>query len=169
MSERIDREEGYGMFIGSMDSLEKSRVDYPEQIQKALAYLQSRDFTQMKDGRYPIDGDRCVANLQRYMTRSHEDCRPETHRKYVDIQYVVEGEEYMGWCPLSPDLRITSEYDAQRDVTFYESLVPDSSVVLSPGRFAVLYPEDVHCPQCAVEDVPGQVTKVVVKVAVDSL
>jgi YhcH/YjgK/YiaL family protein len=76
----------------------------------------------------------------------------------------------MGWCPLSPDLEEEAPYDAERDVTFYKALVPDSSIVLSPGCFAVLYPEDVHRPQASVvEDAPGKVTKVVVKVAIDSL
>ena len=75
----------------------------------------------------------------------------------------------MGWCPFSPDLQVTVPYNADQDVAFYASLVPDSNIVLSPGRFAVLYPEDVHRPQGAVDNVPGPVTKVVVKVAVDSL
>ena len=157
------------MFIGSIDVLEDSLVDYPELIRKALCYLRDHDLTQIEDGSYPIEGDKCVAKVQRYTTRPHFDCRPETHEKYVDIQYVVEGEEYLGWCPLSPDLQITEAYDAEKDITFYASLVPDSSIVLSPGRFAVLYPEDVHRPQGAVDDLPAPVTKVVVKVAVDSL
>ena len=157
------------MFIGSIDALEESRVNYPPLIQKALLYLRDHDFTQIKDGSYPIDGDKCVAKVQRYTTRPHLECRPETHQKFVDIQYVVVGEEYMGWCPFSPDLQVTAPYNADQDVAFYASLVPDSNIVLSPGRFAVLYPEDVHRPQGAVENMPGPVTKVVVKVAVDSL
>ena len=155
------------MFIGSIDSLDNGHADYPKIVQKALEYLRSHDFTKLEGGRYPIDGDKCVANLQRYTTRVLEECRPETHKKYVDIQYVVEGEEYMGWCPFSPDLKVTAPYDAEKDITFYEELVPDSNIVLTPGRFAVIYPEDVHRPQGAVEGEPGPVTKVVVKISVD--
>lgn len=157
------------MFIGSIGSLDNGHADYPKIVQKALEYLRSHDFTKLEDGRYPIDGDKCVANLQRYTTRVLEECRPETHKKYVDIQYVVEGEEYMGWCPFSPDLKVTAPYDAEKDITFYEELVPDSNIVLTPGRFAVIYPEDVHRPQGAVEGEPGPVTKVVVKISVDCL
>lgn len=158
------------MIIGSMDTLDENHVDYPAIIQKALDYLREHDFTQMADGKYPIAGDKCFANVQRYTTRPEKDCKPETHRKFVDIQFIAEGEEFMGWCPLSPDLEEEAPYDAERDVTFYKALVPDSSIVLSPGCFAVLYPEDVHRPQASVvEDVPGKVTKVVVKVAIDSL
>ena len=157
------------MIIGSIDSLDDSHVRYPAMVQKALDYLRDHDFTKLADGRYPIDGDKCVANLQRYTTRLYHECSPETHEKFVDVQFVVEGEEYMGWCPFSPDLTVKVPYDAEKDITFYESLVPDSNIVLTPGRFAVLYPEDVHRPQGAVDDMPSKVTKVVVKIAVDSL
>ncbi|MBQ1416531.1 MAG: YhcH/YjgK/YiaL family protein [Selenomonas sp.] len=157
------------MIIGSMDTLDENHVDYPEIIQKALDYLRDTDFTKVADGRYPIAGDKCFANVQRYNTRPEADCKPETHVKYVDIQYMVDGEEFMGWCPYSPDLEPLAPYDAEKDVTFYKALVPDSSIVLSPGCFAVLYPEDVHRPQAAVNDIPSPVIKVVVKVAVDSL
>ena len=60
-------------------------------------------------------------------------------------------------------------YDAARDVTFYERLVPESNLVLLPGSFAVLFPEDVHRPQVATEDGPAPVTKVVVKISTELL
>ena len=154
------------MFIGTIEAA-AAHAAYPEAIQRALSYLRSHDFTKMEDGTYPIEGEKMFAKLQRYETRLLESCRPETHQKYIDIQYVVEGEEYLGWCPFSPDLRAASDYDGEADVTFYERLVPDSNIILLPGSFAVLYPEDVHRPCCAVEGEVSAVTKVVVKVSVD--
>ncbi len=156
------------MFIGTVDTLEKTHVEYPEAILNALRYLRDHDFTQMADGAYTI-AEGIKANVQRYTTKPVAECRPEAHEKFVDIQYIVEGEEYMGWCPLSPDLQVSEAYDAQKDVGFYARLVPDSDIVLTPGAFAVLYPEDVHRPKGAVEDEPCHVTKVVVKVPVDML
>ncbi len=157
------------MFIGMIDAAESVYNTYPEAIRKALAYLRSHDFTKMEDGTYPIEGEKIFAKVQRYETRLHDSCRPETHQKYLDIQYVVEGEEYLGWCPFSPDLSVASPYDERTDVTFYERLVPESNIVLLPGSFAVLYPDDVHRPCCAVEGETAHVTKVVVKVSVDLL
>ena len=158
------------MFIGSVHHLEDGHVNYPEAIWKSLEYLRDHDFTKMADGSYDVDAaGRIKANVQRYTTRPVSECRPETHQKMVDIQYIVEGEEYMGWCPISPDLVVSEEYDEKKDVGFYAALVPDSDIVLVPGGFAVLYPEDVHRPQGAVEDAPQQVTKVVVKIPVDLL
>ncbi len=157
------------MFIGRIDTFDKGPAAYPEPIIKALEYLRTHDFTKMEDGKYPISGDECFVNLQRYETRLHEECRPESHKKYIDIQYLVEGEEYIGWCPLSPDLRVVEPYDEERDITFYNCLVPESEILLQPGSFAVLFPDDVHSPQGAVDGKPMGVTKVVVKISVDLL
>lgn len=155
------------MFIGNMDTLGQEKETYPQAVLDALNYLRSTDFTKMEDGKYVLDGERVYATLQRYVTRMAGGCRPESHRRYVDIQYVVEGEESLGWCPLSPDLKEAVPYDEEKDIVFYEKLVPESSLVLLPGSFAVIYPEDVHCPCCSINDEPSQVTKVVVKIAVE--
>ena len=141
---------------------------YPPVLQEVLEYLRSRDFRDVADGDYPIGQEGCVAKVQRYTTRPMDECRPETHVRFVDVQYLADGEEYLGWCPMSPDLVETEPYDEARDVTFYRALVPESNVALFPGSFAVLYPMDVHRPCCAIEDdccVP--VVKVVVKIPVE--
>ena len=157
------------MIIGSIDQLEMSHVHFPKVVKEALDYLKAHDFTKMEDGRYPIDGEKSFALLQRYETRPIAVCRPETHRKFIDIQYIVEGEEYLGWCAFSPDLSVTEPYDEATDVAFYDAMVPDSNILLSADGFAVLFPEDVHRPCCAVDGVSKPVTKVVVKIDVNSL
>ena len=156
------------MVVGTIDTFEQGQVTYPEAIRKALEFLRNQDFTNMQDGRYVVEGE-CYASLQRYETRPLAACRPEAHRKYVDIQYMVEGEEYVGWCPFSPDLSVAEDYNEAQDVAFYDALVPDSNILLQPVWFAVLYPEDVHRPQGAVDGVPMLVTKVVVKVPISML
>lgn len=157
------------MIVGTMEAAEQGYVEFPPILREALAFLRAHDFKKMADGHYPIRGEQCYANLDRYTTREADACFPETHQRFVDIQYLVEGEEYLGWCPLSPELSVHTPYDAARDVTFYERLVPESNLVLLPGSFAVLFPEDVHRPQVATEDGPAPVTKVVVKVSTELL
>ena len=156
------------MLIGTLDTMEKEKSAYPEPIWEALEYLRQQDFSKMEDGKYPIGTQGITANLQHYQTRPIEDCKPEAHEKYIDIQFMVEGEEALGWCPLSPDLVEAKSYDHDKDVIFYETLVPESSVILFPGSFAVLYPVDVHRPCCALDE-PESVFKVVVKVPVELL
>ena len=155
------------MFVGKMDTLAKDAENLAEAIKTSLAYLKSHDFTKMADGSYEI-AEGITANLQRYTTRPVAECRPERHERFADIQYVVEGEEDLGWCPESAELKGAIPYDAVKDILFYEKLAPASHIVLRPGFFAVLYPEDVHQPQAAVT-ASAPVTKVVVKIAMDCL
>lgn len=157
------------MVVGSIDSFEQGHVPFPQAVLEALKFLRDSDFAKMKDGQYDVGTEGSFAKVQRYETCLPGNCRPEAHQKYVDIQYVYEGEEYIGWCPFSPDLKEAEAYDAEKDVAFYSALVPDSNLLLLPGCFVILYPEDVHCPKMAVDGVPGNVTKVVVKIPVDLL
>lgn len=154
------------MFIGSIEAKEKGYGIYPQIIRDMLDYLGSHDFTQMTDGKYAIK-DGIFFTVQRYKTKNIDECAPENHKKYIDIQFMAEGEEYLGWCPFSPDLTASGEYDAEKDVTFYKELVPDSNIILLPGSFAVLYPEDVHRPCVSVDDDSAPVTKVVMKIPVE--
>ena len=167
--------EGKFMFIGSAAESRENGNIYPHVILAVLKYLAAQDFSAMPGGRHEVvlpgsDGSAGIYfNLDRYHTKAAKDCRPERHIKYVDVQYIIEGEECLGWCPLSPDLKEVTPYDPERDIVFYKELVPESSLILMKGNFAVLYPDDVHRP-CVAVDEPGEpVTKAVVKIPVTLL
>ena len=157
------------MLIGRVENIDNENISYHSVIKKVLQYLKETDFKQMTDGDYKFEEDGIIVKLQRYETRSPMLCKPETHNKYIDIQFIVEGAECVGWCPLSPDLKISEPYDSEKDVTFYEKLIPESSVILSDRHFAVLYPDDVHRPCGYVDELPAKVTKVVVKIPLKCL
>ena len=138
---------------------------YSTALIKALAFLRTQAFRNMPEGRHQIDGDKIFALLSRYTTRPQAECAPEAHRKFVDVQYVADGEEFLGWCPMSPDLVEMEPYDEARDIIFYRALIPESSILLKAGSYAVLYPEDVHRPGVSMlDEYPADVTKVVVKI-----
>ena len=48
-------------------------------------------------GKYPIDGDNIFALVSEYKTKSEAEGKLEAHRKYIDVQYVISGEELMGY------------------------------------------------------------------------
>ncbi len=138
---------------------------YSPALTKAIAFLRTQDFQKMPAGRFEIEGDEMFALLSRYTTRPQAKCIPEAHRRFVDIQYVINGEEFLGWCPLSPDLLVLEPYDPAKDVIFYRELIPESSILLKAGSYVVLYPDDVHRPGVSVlEEYPAEVTKVVLKI-----
>ena len=162
-----DTEGALTMIVGSIKDDNAAGVAFPDAIKRALDYIRGTDFSKVSDGRYEIDGKRVYATVERYTTRKENECRPESHRRYADVQFVAEGAELIGWCPLTPALKVTKPYDEEKDIVFYERLEPESYFALSEGGFAVLMPKDIHCPCCAVDNEPSPVLKVVVKVAVE--
>ena len=153
------------MMTGIIGVSKDEQKGYSAALMKALAFLRAQDFRNMPEGRHEIDGDKIFALISRYTTRPQAECAPEAHRKFVDVQYVADGEEFLGWCPMSPDLVEMEPYDEARDIIFYRALIPESSILLKAGSYAVLYPEDVHRPGVSVlDEYPADVTKVVVKI-----
>ena len=114
-------------------------------------------------GRHEIDGDAVYALVQRYHTRPVAETRLEAHRRYIDIQYLVSGQEVIHWAALADLAETTRPYDAVTDVAFFASVADMVPARLRAGQFAILFPEDAHAPCCAWGD-PAEVLKVVVKV-----
>ena len=134
-------------------------------LQKAFAFLQSRDIRSLPDGSVEIDGDRVFAIVQRYETMVADSPKLECHRKYIDVQFIVSGDEVIGWAPFER-MTITEAYDADKDICFGTVAKGTwTPVHLRAGQLAVLWPEDGHAPKLA-NGVPSQVMKIVVKVAV---
>ncbi len=130
-------------------------------LASGLQFLQDNDATKLQPGRIDLDGDRVFALVQHYNTKPKEQGVWEAHRKYIDIQYVAEGRELMGYANL--EHLQAGEYDAEKDVVLLKG--EGSYVLMKPGTFVILMPVDAHIPQVAV-DSPEPVKKVVIKVAI---
>ena len=86
----------------------------------------------------------------------------EAHRKYLDIQYIVKGQEVMGWAPLDA-CQLEGEFNDAKDVGKYSG---DFQYITIPeGICYVAFPEDAHMPGRHLE-VPNDFVKVVVKLKV---
>lgn len=64
-----------------------------------------------EEKRYPLLGDDLFAIVMGYETGGPETAELEAHRKYLDIQAVITGEEGIGWCQADA-LEIDTPYDA---------------------------------------------------------
>ena len=135
-----------------------------ERIEVALRDLAGRDIRSMENGQYPIRGEEIYLVVARYVPRSPDGAAFEAHRRYFDIQYILEGHELMGYSPLER-IRVTEEYDPETDALLGTG---DGDFVRgSPGTFFILGPKDAHMPGIASESgATDEVTKVIVKVAV---
>ena len=129
-------------------------------VYTALKFLSETDFSEMPLGRYELRGDDIFYMVQSYDTDPDKTVS-EAHKKYIDIQCIVSGEEVIGVAPIEGEKTLT-EAKPENDVWFYEC--ETQKLTLFGGYFMVLYPSDLHCPGVAVNGVPVTCRKVVVKV-----
>lgn len=126
----------------------------------AFSFLRQPGIETLAPGRHPIEGETLFAIVSREKGRTRAEARLESHRRYIDIQYVVTGTDEMGWKPTAACARPDGDYNPERDIRFYDDPV-EAWVLTPPGRFCIFFPEDAHAP--LVSD--GAIHKVVVKVA----
>jgi YhcH/YjgK/YiaL family protein len=131
-------------------------------VYDALKFLSETDFSKIELGRYELDGDNIFYMVQSYDTDPDKTIS-EAHKKYIDIQYMVEGEEIIGVADISEDKELT-EAKEENDVWFYNCKT--EPLTLSSGKYMVLYPNDLHCPGVATNGTALTCRKVVVKVKV---
>jgi biofilm protein TabA len=150
------------MLVSDLDHVDHQIAGMPG-LQKAFAFLRSANIHGLPDGRVEIDGDRVFALVQRYKTMITDAPKFECHRKYIDVQFIVSGEEVIGWTPLVW-MTITEAYDADKDICFGTVARGKwTRAYLQAGQLAVLWPEDGHAPKVA-SGTSSPVMKIVVKV-----
>lgn len=116
-------------------------------------------------GRYDLDGERCFALVQTYETVPEVQKDFESHERYIDLQYVIEGAEKMLWSQREL-LSIKTPLDKAKDVEFYSGGENACAVVVRAGEFAVFYPQEAHKPGCCVTT-PETVRKIVIKMLME--
>lgn len=116
--------------------------------------------------RVAVDGQNVYALVQAYETAPvAEVVRLEAHQHYIDIQFIVSGEEVMGWAPVT-ELLDPTPYNPEKDV--FHGHLPAAQltpVLVKAGQAAIFYPADAHAPKLAGEK-PAAVRKIVLKVRV---
>src|SRR5690348_17105224 len=110
---------------------------------KAFEFLKTQDLANLKVGRQNIDGDNVYATVQDSPTKDYDSTQWESHRKYIDLQYVIRGKEKIG--RVSPSkLTVTRPYAEARDLANYSGDGPLYEAV--PGTFFLFFPSDAHRP-----------------------
>lgn len=156
------------MIFGQLANLKQEKGALSFAVQRGLQYLQDTDLNQLSTGRHDIVGDTMFALVSEYELAPKESKQPETHEKYIDIQYVARGEELICCSFLSGNCEIEKDELAERDLVFYKQVDEEVNLVLTPGRYAIFFPGDVHRPGC-IHNNQQQVKKIVIKIAVSLL
>ena len=111
-------------------------------------FLKTNDLNKLEEGKHFIKENDLFVNIQTAKGKSREEAKLETHRKMIDIQIPLSGEETYGYTPLCnlPDL----EYNEEKDIIKYEGPA-DTYVTCKPGEMAIFFPQDAHAPCISAE------------------
>lgn len=135
--------------------------DLSPDIYEGLMFLQQAS-PDLAPGTYQIN-PRVKAIVSEYETKVKNEVGYEAHRKNIDIQYLLRGEERVACLPLDK-LKEAVPYSEEKDAAFFTSSLQLTEMTLGDGYFALFFPQDGHMPQLCVNDEPMMVKKVVIKV-----
>lgn len=132
-------------------------------LDAALDFLKNTDFSALPDGRHDLDGDKLYINVMTYESKV-ENPTPEHHKRYADIQFILEGRETISVLPMEEVGALVKSMD-ESDCYLYEG--KGQGVTLSAGQFMIVFPEDAHAPGVSPSGQPEKVRKAVAKVCLD--
>ena len=135
---------------------------YPERWKLAFDYLSNVKKDSLIVGKKFLSEDVFVS-VDEYRTKKKEDVLFESHRRYIDLQYVIEGEEYIGFSHYP--VKEVVPYNVERDITFYNANI-EQLLKADAGHFFIFFPTDLHQPCIAAEQCK-RVKKIVIKIRID--
>ncbi|MBO5925274.1 MAG: YhcH/YjgK/YiaL family protein [Clostridia bacterium] len=150
------------MIFDKIDNLSTYR-GISKNLDTAIEYLLNTNFEKVADGKYEVDGREVHVTISTYETKVEADAKTETHDNYIDIQYIIEGEECMKYAPKSECLPLVP-YNSDKDVEFFtcEEML---ELKVSAGKYAIFFPQDAHKP--AYNHETTKVRKVLVKIKIN--
>ncbi|MBR3977472.1 MAG: YhcH/YjgK/YiaL family protein [Bacteroidaceae bacterium] len=147
------------MILDSLKNLGSYEALSPN-FAKAIEFILKSDLSALPLGRNEICGDLVYANVMEAKPKSKEEARLEIHRKYIDIQIPISGNELMGYTPLAE--LPAPDYVESDDAALYPAGIAARDYFnVKNDQFVIFFPQDGHAPAIT----PVALKKVVVKVA----
>lgn len=142
-------------------TVKNTESDVVNRINEAIEYVSKLDHANLMPGKYFVN-DNFFYLVQEYEAVKDEQSVWESHRKYVDIQWIISGCEkiYVSDIQL---LQPLDGYDEVSDIIHYHKIENQTAILLTPGSCAILYPKDGHRPSrylgqpCIVRKIVGKV------------
>jgi len=128
---------------------------------RAFDYIRDTDLNALTPGVYQIIEGELFAIVEHVAGRARTAAKLECHRRYIDIQLVLEGVDEMGWKSLADCCDPVDDYNTERDIRFFNDEAT-TWIATPPDHFCIFFPEDAHAPLVS----EGQVRKVIFKIAV---
>lgn len=144
----------------NMETFREQYQRNPAYWDSAFAFMKRNDLLHLPNGKYPIDSIYVYASVTNDPSKDFDKTNWESHKKYIDLQYIISGDEIIGVCPVSQAV-VTRPYDEKKDVANYTAEGKMEHSV--PGTFFLFFPSDAHRPNIT----PGgnkPVKKLVIKI-----
>ena len=161
--------------FGTLETLKSQVCDF--KFEKAFLYiekLQDKNSSEYKSivntkvgecNKIVLD-ENCFVLEQAYITKDKEDCLFESHKKFIDIQYMFEGDEIMEVENVN-NLLVETPYKDDLDYAKYSQSKDSSILKIRENELAIFYPNDAHMP-CIKIDENKKIIKAVFKILVNS-
>lgn len=122
-------------------------------------YIRNTDLSTLASGRHSIMADDVFVIIERATGRSRNAAQLECHRRYIDIQLVLDGVDEMGWKPLADCHHPVADFNMQADIGFFHDS-PATWIATPPGAFCIFFPQDTHAPLVATQPIHKAVFKI---------
>jgi len=149
------------MIIDSLNNIEFYK-SINNDVYEGLKFIKNAD-PEIALGEYPLT-DTAKAVVMEYETKIKNHFGYEAHKHVIDVQYCIKNTERIPWSNVQR-LAPNTEYNVEKDFTFFDMIQPQGEVVIGNNIFAVFFPEDAHAPVYS-DGEPGYIKKIVIKVKV---
>ena len=150
------------MIVDCKERFEQYSRNVPE-IYEVMRFVEKVKKENIPVGKYPLENGFVL--VQEGTTRPYEEADFEVHRKYIDIQVLVSGMEYVEYADIT-DLNTKVAFDEEKDLELMGGA--GCKIQIKPDMFYILYPSDGHKP-CCHESVPTSYKKILAKIKIDKL
>ena len=148
------------MILDKIENLKDYAVLHP-QFKQVVEFLNNNDLSQFEPGKHEIGVEGGFVNVQQAKGKTSREAVLEIHRKMIDIQVPLSGEETFGYTP-TQDLP-EADFNDEKDIAFFSGEEAQSYVTCKPGMFVVFFPQDGHAP-CITSE--SQIKKAIFKIPV---
>jgi len=145
-------------YLYNIKSYEKLHPEF----ERVFNFLQNNDLLNMPVGKHEINGDNLFVILDKSHGRKKEEAMLEVHRKYIDIQLILDGTDEMGWESIQKCVNPADEYNTENDIQFFKDS-PSNWLTVKKGMFAIFFPDDAHLPLIGNSMIHKAVAKVAVR------
>ena len=144
---------------------EVQNQNFAKDIQFCIEYAKKNEnkILSLVHGSYDVEYNDIKMNVGKYFTKSENEKFWESHKKYLDVQIMINGTEKVSVGDMR-NMDIKS-FDAEKDLVILEG-EKEFDIIITTGDVLVFFPNDVHKPELNVSenDNSGNIRKIVTKV-----